>query len=1252
MGKTTAQTSQTSSPPPQVLANYQALVDRATNVANTPYTPYNGQVVPDLTQNQQQAFNQMSSLYGYSDPLYMAAAQYTGQGATPLNLSAGYTGQFVSPYAQSGAANANAAGQGLAAYGTNAGQGLAGYGVNAGQGLGAYGTSAGQGIGAYGTNAAQGITGLAQNIGQSGPQLQQYNSQNLQGFLNPYTQSVVDTTLGNINRSNAIQQNDLTGSAIKAGNAFGGDRAGVAAAELARNQDLSRDQTIAQLESSGFQNAQSQFNANNQQALAGQQTALSGLASGSQLGLGALGTGAQLGLSGLSQGAQLGLSGLGQGAQLGLSGQQAGGQLGLAGSTLGNQGYQTAQQLALAQQQQQNSNALQASGQLQSIGNQMYNNQLTAAQAQLAAGNQQQQQQAAQLAWPYQQYQQALAFPYQQTQFLGNAVLGTGSASGGTGTTTSPGPNIASQVIGGIGTGVGALGATGAFGSAGWLLPAMAALKDGGGIKSPYRANGGGIAAENIQPIDFSSGPLGLAGIKPNMGMIQARGRGAPYAPRVAASLPSNSLGSQTGGGLGGFGGAGNSSPFSLPLSGPAWGGGNFMTDVYGGNSQHPLEGLTADDYGPGYRGGGLVSPFRALGGLAGPASNGGLVSPFMNNLSFSNGGGLRRAPGLGRFADGGDIIDATDLPPLGEKYLGLGQNWSPTNAAIDNDVGGPPQMPPQPQGLASMASPPTTPDQAPAGPVPMPQARPQGLGSVAGLPPEITAGQSGDMASADQSPPGLMGYAPQSGAGLSAAPSPFTSPQGDQSPDTAAALQGASPYAGLQEALQRHAAPKPDPWMALMQAGLGMMASRSPTLLGGIGEGGAAGLANWQQQQKAYNSLDAHPIIDRSGPTTLIVYPGTGDIVDTGIPTETAAQKSARDMQATQQAETARHNKAMEEQGFPSKIVTDNDPNTGEIRHYVFDPDSKQLTRLKTPDDEGAASDKFVSTAAPVADRRKAPAASPDARDESYYEYLQSHRPPGYADVVRAVADYEIDPNREASLQKGARDRLYRDVKQYDPTYDQTHFAEKSGVIQNFSRGPASQAVNSLNVSVAHLETLRQLGDALQNGNIPVINRVSNAVSAQLGRPAPTNFEAAKEIVGDEVVKAVVGGVNSQADREAIKHLILAQQTPAQLNGVIKTFQTLLGGQLDGQRQRYQAGTGLNNFDQKYLAPATRDALTSARGGAASPEVMRMVYPSGIPKEAASGAPAAPPPPASVPTATGPNGQKLYLRNGQWVNQ
>lgn len=114
------------------------------------------------------------------------------------------------------------------------------------------------------TLANQSAQPLAQN-------LPQYNSQNLQQYQDPYQQSVINATQANLNQNNAVQQQQLLGHAISSGaSPFGGDRAGVAAAELARNQDLANNQTIAGLQSQGFQNAQNEFNTQQQTQLSAQ----------------------------------------------------------------------------------------------------------------------------------------------------------------------------------------------------------------------------------------------------------------------------------------------------------------------------------------------------------------------------------------------------------------------------------------------------------------------------------------------------------------------------------------------------------------------------------------------------------------------------------------------------------------------------------------------------------------------------------------------------------------------------------------------------------------------------------------------------------------------------------------------------------------------------------------------------------------------------------------------------------------------
>ena len=74
-------------------------------------------------------------------------------------------------------------------------------------------------------------------------------------FMSPYQQEVIDTTLADFDRQQAIQRTGLRDAAISAG-AFGGGRSGILEAEFLNNQLANRANLQAQLLQQGFQQAQ------------------------------------------------------------------------------------------------------------------------------------------------------------------------------------------------------------------------------------------------------------------------------------------------------------------------------------------------------------------------------------------------------------------------------------------------------------------------------------------------------------------------------------------------------------------------------------------------------------------------------------------------------------------------------------------------------------------------------------------------------------------------------------------------------------------------------------------------------------------------------------------------------------------------------------------------------------------------------------------------------------------------------------
>lgn len=199
----------------------------------------------------------------------------------------------------------------------------------------------------------------------------------------------------------------------------------------------------------------------------------------------------------------------------------------------------------------------------------------------------------------------------------------------------------------------------------------------------------------------------------------------------------------------------------------------------------------------------------------------------------------------------------------------------------------------------------------------------------------------------------------------------------------------------------------------------------------------------------------------------------------------------------------------------------------------------------------------------------------NPDANSDQINQFVQrsrATRSPATAAIQKYLQD---NPNASAE-----------DIEKENARIGSMATAAKA-----FATGKQGQAVNSFNVGIAHLTTMQDLADALGNGNIQLFNKLGNELATETGNPAPTNFDTAKAIVGDEIIKAIIGGGGALADRENAQNQISAAKSPQQLAGVIKTYKDLMAGQLNGLKLQYKQTTGLDDFEDR-LTPETRKQL------------------------------------------------------------
>ena len=165
---------------------------------------------------------------------------------------------------------------------------------------------------------------------------------------------------------------------------------------------------------------------------------------------------------------------------------------------------------------------------------------------------------------------------------------------------------------------------------------------------------------------------------------------------------------------------------------------------------------------------------------------------------------------------------------------------------------------------------------------------------------------------------------------------------------------------------------------------------------------------------------------------------------------------------------------------------------------------------------------------------------------------------------------------------------------------------AGQSAAVKAFNTGVEGRSVRSFNTAIDHLDTMGKLADALQNNDIKAFNAVSQAFASQTGSAAPTNFDAAKAIVGGEVAKALTGANMALKDREEIRDSLKRANSPAQLKGVVRTLQELMGGQLSSLHTQYESSTKRKDFDTK-LSSRSKDVVKTLTplvpaGGVAPP--------------------------------------------------
>jgi hypothetical protein len=220
--------------------------------------------------------------------------------------------------------------------------------------------------------------------------------------------------------------------------------------------------------------------------------------------------------------------------------------------------------------------------------------------------------------------------------------------------------------------------------------------------------------------------------------------------------------------------------------------------------------------------------------------------------------------------------------------------------------------------------------------------------------------------------------------------------------------------------------------------------------------------------------------------------------------------------------------------------------------------------------------------------------------------------QPGDIENVAQGIAHYQQAPYVGTAARSGmalrVMKRVYEIAKEEGFTYDQANWRSHSDALTRFTSGPQANTIRSIKVADDHLKTVGNLALTLANGDTKSFNTVKNFLQKQLGYPEVPSFEAARQIVAAEVIKAVSATGGGVAERLQAQQPLDPNASLPAIQSAIRTYRKLMAGQIMGFQEQYDAIPGSpKDFKErfKYDAAKLREeaAEPAAPAGDAAPE-------------------------------------------------
>jgi hypothetical protein len=235
-------------------------------------------------------------------------------------------------------------------------------------------------------------------------------------------------------------------------------------------------------------------------------------------------------------------------------------------------------------------------------------------------------------------------------------------------------------------------------------------------------------------------------------------------------------------------------------------------------------------------------------------------------------------------------------------------------------------------------------------------------------------------------------------------------------------------------------------------------------------------------------------------------------------------------------------------------------------------------------------------------------------------------------AAYAKAYGDWVVQTKTQPGVARAAAYASFRPVQVIDPAsnnvvYTSAGNAEKSGAatpasadfaaekaVQKYmTSGPGGATLTAGNTLTHHLGLYDVAVDAVQNGDMPLMNAIGNQLGIQMGDDAQTNLNLIRQGVAMEAARYWTGGVPGDAEIQQFNKSLSGDGSPAQMHGGASTVRAMAAGKTKSLEEQAAAGRqGKANFGGGTSAPGAGGGGIPAAAAAALQEGVEHTFGNG----------------------------------------